>query len=85
MKWCCCVLGLVLVSVVGCATVRRSVDYVALCRADSSCAAQMVSGGAAASSVVDSVTGGTSLLGQAVGALTSLLIGLVAGRKLNKR
>lgn len=70
--------------ILGCATVKKNVDYYNLCVADDECYSMMQANKKTVSSTVNTL-GGDSILGLVAGNLASLLTGLVYGRKVGER
>lgn len=71
----------------GCASVKKSVDYYQACKSDSACYAQMVENGNISSAVVTQVSKATRLedvLGAIAFNIASGLTGIILGRKLKR-
>ena len=71
----------------GCASVKKSVDYYEACKSDSACYAQMVQNGNISEAVVKNVAKATKLedmLGAIAFNIASGLTGIILGRKMKR-
>ena len=68
----------------GCATVKKNMDYYDLCISDKDCAAQVTKVHDATEKAVSPFVGG-NLLVEIAGALSALLTGMILGRKTATR
>lgn len=82
MKFCFCLCFFFVL--IGCASVKKSVDAIELCRNDEACYARMVKNGNVAVDVVRS-TNAESWLELVAFNLVSALSGVLLGRKMVKR